>query len=302
MLSSLALKRQAKAGPIVLGMILLLMVLILALMPLRSQAQDEPEVLRPAKFTLIDFDPESLPVDGPTASAMLEFSELESKQDAFGEAGEVEKPEVKEYDSLDEVMQEFNDHIHQPTWTPVSVSDQVAGVMVVEASTAQYTVDLAKIQSVSQEIGIGPIVLPPETDGAVLQLDSPAKAILAYGSDKENPDFVLAQMRMPTLTIPGEVNVEAVRLALLSAFPSDLQPLASQLEAVSDWKNTFPVLAPKGADAVEVEVSGNQGLMITASEDDKKALVWSQNGYLFGVASSNSISSDDLVRLASSVR
>jgi hypothetical protein len=287
------------------------MALILAFMPLRSQAQDEPEVLRPAKFELIDFDPESLPVDGPTASVVLGFAALESKEDVLGEQGEVEKPEVKEYDSkpevkeydsLDEAQQDLNDHIAQPSWMPDSFSDQVAGVMIVEASSAEYTVDLAKVESVTQEVGIGPIVLPPETDGAVLMLDAPAKVILAYGADTESPDFVLAQMRMPTLTIPGEVNVEAVRLALLAAMPSDLQPLASQLESISDWKNTFPVLAPKDAGAVEVEVSGNQGVLIIPPDDDQKLLVWSQNDYLFGVFTRNSISSDDLVRLASSVR
>ena len=302
MLSYLALKRSPKSGPMLLGIILLLMALILAFMPLRSQAQDEPEVLRPAKFELIDFDPESLPVDGPTASVVLGFAALESKEDVLGEQGEVEKPEVKEYDSLDEAQQDLNDHIAQPSWMPDSFSDQVAGVMIVEASSAEYTVDLAKVESVTQEVGIGPIVLPPETDGAVLILDSPAKVILAYGADTESPDFVLAQMRMPTLTIPGEVNVEAVRLALLAAMPSDLQPLASQLESISDWKNTFPVLAPKDAGAVEVEVSGNQGVLIIPPDDDQKLLVWSQNDYLFGVFTRNSISSDDLVRLASSVR
>ena len=259
-------------------------------------------MLRPAKFELIDFDPESLPVDGPTASVVLGFAALESKEDVLGEQGEVEKPEVKEYDSLDEAQQDLNDHIAQPSWMPDSFSDQVAGVMIVEASSAEYTVDLAKVESVTQEVGIGPIVLPPETDGAVLILDSPAKVILAYGADTESPDFVLAQMRMPTLTIPGEVNVEAVRLALLAAMPSDLQPLASQLESISDWKNTFPVLAPKDAGAVEVEVSGNQGVLIIPPDDDQKLLVWSQNDYLFGVFTRNSISSDDLVRLASSVR
>jgi hypothetical protein len=287
------------------------MALILAFMPLRSQAQDEPEVLRPAKFELIDFDPQSISNDGPTASAMLGFAALESKEDVLGEQGEVEKPEVKEYDSkpevkeydsLDEAQQDLNDHIAQPSWMPDSFSDQVAGVMIVEASSAEYTVDLAKVESVTQEVGIGPIVLPPETDGAVLMLDAPAKVILAYGADTESPDFVLAQMRMPTLTIPGEVNVEAVRLALLAAMPSDLQPLASQLESISDWKNTFPVLAPKDAGAVEVEVSGNQGVLIIPPDDDQKLLVWSQNDYLFGVFTRNSISSDDLVRLASSVR
>ena len=302
MLSYLALKRSPKSGPMLLGIILLLMALILAFMPLRSQAQDEPEVLRPVKFAVIDFDPESLPFDGPTTSAMLGFAALEPKDDAFGELGEVEKPEVREYDSLEEASQEFNDRIAQPTWTPDSFSDQVAGVMVVEASSAEYTVDLAKIESVSQEVGIGPLVLPPEMDGAVLLLDSPAKVILAYGSDTERPDFVLALMRMPKLTIPGEVNVEAVRLALLAAMPSDLQPLALQLEAISDWRNTVPVPAPKNADAVEVDVSGSQGVMIIFPDDDQKLLVWSQHDYLFGVFTSNSISSDDLVRLASSVR
>ena len=175
MLSYLVLKRTPKAGAIALATILLLMALILAFMPLRSQAQDEPEVLRPAKFELIDFDPQSISNDGPTASAMLGFAALESKEDVLGEQGEVEKPEVKEYDSLDEAQQDLNDHIAQPSWMPDSFSDQVAGVMIVEASSAEYTVDLAKVESVTQEVGIGPIVLPPETDGAVLMLDAPAK-------------------------------------------------------------------------------------------------------------------------------
>ncbi len=301
MLSLLALKRAPKAGPIALAIVLLLMALILAFMPLRSLAQDEPEVLRPAKFELIEFDPESLPVDGPTAQIMLGFAALEPEKDPSGKPDDVEKPEVREYYSLDEAWQEFNDHIHQATWTPDSLSDQVAGVAIVEASSVEHTVDLDEIESVSQEVGIGPLALPPELDGAVLLLDSPAKVVLAYGSDKEDPDFVLAQMRIPTLTIPGEVNVEAVRLALLAAMPADLEPLARQLEAISDWRNTIPVPTPKDADAVEVDVSGNQGVMISMPDDDKKLLVWSRHEYLFGIYTSGSISSDDLVRMASSV-
>lgn len=278
------------------------MALILAFMPLRSQAQSEPEVLKPAKFAIIDFDPKSLPEDGPTAAAMLGFAALDPDEDAFGELGDVEKPEVREYDSLDEVWQDFNDHIHQPTWVPDSFSDEVAGVVVVEASSAEYTVDLAKIESVSREAGIGSLVLPPEVDGAVLLLDSPAKVLLAYGADTDSPDFVLAQMRMPTLTVPGEVNVEAVRLALLSAMPADLQPLARELESISDWRNTVPVPVSQDANAAEVDVSGSQGVMIVSPDDDHKLLVWSHHDYLFGVFTTKSISSDDLVRLASSVR
>ena len=302
MLSYLVLKRTPKAGPIALATILLLMALILAFMPLRSQAQDEPEVLRPTKFALIEFDPQSISDDGPTASAMLGFTALQPQKDVFGELGEGEKPEVREYDSIDEAREEFRRHIREPSWLPDSISDQVAGVSVVEAASTEYTVDLTEIESVSNEVGIGPIVLPPEMDGATLLFDSPAKVLVAYGSDKERPDLVIGQMEAPTLTIPGEVNVEAVRLALLSAMPSDLQPLASQLEAISDWRNTFPVIVPPDADATEVDVAGSPGVMFVVPDEGHKLLIWSQDNWLMGVFTKSSISSDDLVQIASSVR
>ncbi len=98
--------------------------------------------------------------------------------------------------------------------------------------------------------------------------------------------MALIQLKSPTVQVPGEVDVLALRKQAIEAgvragvIP---QSLAAQLLAITDL-NTLPVPVVQGQSS-QVTVDGAQGTLISGKEGHL-ALIWFKDGVLYAALSS----------------
>jgi hypothetical protein len=109
---------------------------------------------------------------------------------------------------------------------------------------------------------------------------SPARggAAAAAAAQGPAPGLALVQLKVPSVDVPGSVNVDQLREQLLrsGAVPP---ALATQLLAIRDWKSTLPFPVIRGT-ARDVPVDGITGTLVTG-EAPVPMLIWQKDGVLY---------------------
>ncbi len=137
-------------------------------------------------------------------------------------------------------------------------------------------VQVAEINGVLAAVG-DPASLPSTLTGATVEVSVPASVVLRYTGPNGSPAIEVAEGPSPTLSVPGDVNMSAVRQALLDLpfLPANLR---SQLQAVTNWQTTAVVPQVSGVSKA-VTVSGSQGLFVSApNQGGDTTLVWLAGG------------------------
>jgi hypothetical protein len=202
---------------------------------------------------------------------------------------------------------------------PGKVKGGAPTVLLSEPISFTFTYDSAKLTEVAKEAGVTDQALLGQLqklNGVTVRGDVPAAAALVYGAPFPEgtppagaarsaarsaaggnpqaerpagappaPTIALVQLKPPSVQVPKDVDVQALRQQLLDVgVKSGAIPpgLATQLLAISDF-NTLPVPVIDGQ-ASQVDVDGVKGTLITHDKQSEAVgLTWVKDGVLYGV-------------------
>jgi hypothetical protein len=155
--------------------------------------------------------------------------------------------------------------------------------------------DVLKLQSIAQTLGVEDVAIPAGWDGATVEVAGSPVVALRYHRDDD--DFMLLQSKSPVVDLPEGVALEALgtfglRLAGMSAEEAGM--FARQI----DWRSTLLVPIPaEGGTFREVDVNGVKGLLVTTVRRPKpgadgstgrgrrhSVLLWSAGAKVFALA------------------
>ena len=178
------------------------------------------------------------------------------------------------------------------------VADPTSSTYVLNAQTAKGYLAFAN----SPELSALP--WPAGVDKLTFGLDTPAAAMTVYGDEATKQGFGILQMAAlngdtsaagPALKLPGELDVNAFRAALL-ALPGLPADTVAQLKAVKDWERTLIIPVPEDATTKNVSIKGNAGILIVDAQGRGSLVIWQQGGMLFAVG--GTLSEADLMAVA----
>lgn len=152
-------------------------------------------------------------------------------------------------------------------------------IRIERAPRLSLMLDVDQVNSLIKNLN-GSKFLPAELDGKTATVVIPDRVDMDFYSPQGLPSFSFAQMRSPELLVPGDVNVEAVRDALLG-LPFWPDRIRNQLAAINDWQHTF-VFPDTGA--TKVTVRGHEGIFSTTSDSSYGALIWSEDGVIYSLS------------------
>jgi hypothetical protein len=211
-----------------------------------------------------------------------------------------------------------------PGQLPAGIDKQPSQISVTSAETMTFTFRADKTRAYLDSIGRKDFALPAKFDGASIQINVPAAAVLTFStsatsagpttsdgssaSAREMPSrlgvtaansVLVVQAKAPTIDATG-VTFEELRDFLLS-LPGLPPQTAAQIRAIGDLNTTLPVPIPSTASARKVQVNGGPGLII-AEQNTRIAggVVWQAGGVVY--AAGGPLNEGDLMAIASSLR
>jgi hypothetical protein len=196
-------------------------------------------------------------------------------------------------------------------------------LVVTSPAQISFTVELALVQAVLDEIGRGDIRLPQEIDGAEVTVNLPAMVSASYGDcaageqgsypegfDPDDPTLTqtpdcttLVQMLNPQVNAPEGLDLAQLGqayLQLLGMAPEE----AAQFSQNIDWATTLVIPIPVyEASYREVSVDGAQGTLILSDQGDygqQYMLIWIKGDMVYVLTGPGG--PDTAVRLGNSIR
>jgi anti-sigma factor RsiW len=158
------------------------------------------------------------------------------------------------------------------------------------------TLNVNKINGLITNLG-GVKLLPAELAGKTFTLDIHPLVTLNYQSSEGLAPIALAETRSPELSVPGGVNVDEVRDALLS-LPFWPDNIKQQLEGIKDWRHTL--IVPASDNTTAVTVSGQPGVYMRLNDQGSAMLFWAKDGIVYSL--SGPLSQEKAVQIAESIR
>lgn len=282
-----------------------LMVLVIAVSPVGTLAQDVLNSFRVQQFAAI-----TIPMDMVQQFSGLEeqarnLTPEEKQEIASGLQGlslsgldtNLSPDSVRQATSLDEARAHLGGTLLAPETLPQAFDGVEPQIYVGDPAHIEYTFDVAAVQSILGTISMKPTGLPDpaETPRATVSLDVYPSAVMLYQAGDQR--LVVGQTESPVLNIPSEIDVEQMRDAILSipGLPSDL---VAQLRAVNDWQHTLIIPVPAGATTSQKKVDGAPALLIEAEEG--AAVLWQKDGVLYFVGG-HQVSGSDVMAAANSM-
>lgn len=136
-----------------------------------------------------------------------------------------------------------------------------------------------KVNELLKSLG-GKVTLPVTLNGQTIQMRLPAIVQMKKPND---PKVTLAQVRVPQLDVPKNVDVQKVEKAVLSLpiIPDDIR---NRIEGTTNWKKTLfvPLMNPKDH---QTTVLGHQAVIYVgrnqSNQQSERILVWLQQGHIY---------------------
>jgi hypothetical protein len=165
-----------------------------------------------------------------------------------------------------------------PANVPSSVRYQVA-----PGATASFTFSAARAQAWAQKNGSTIAALPAGIDGSSVTVTTSNAVVAVYGTETEGvPMLVIGQMRAPKIGTTG-VSFNTMENFILG-LPNITPQLAAEIKALGDPTATLPFPVPVDfSTAQSVTVHGVPGYAIGDNTGLGSAVVWEQDGIIFGV-------------------
>lgn len=270
-------RRYAFATVLVLALVLV----AVALPPVRAAASDFLGLFRVQKFAPISVSP-----------AQLQQLENLADQGLYpGEFEVIDEPGPhQDVSGLEEA--------HLVTgWQPRTAEALPAPdrVFVSDGARGQLTVDVQSARAILQATGVDPQLVPDSLDGAVVDVT------LHPAVEQVWDDHVrLMQTESPLVDYPDDVNEAQLGeafLRVLGMAPEEARRLAQEI----DWNNTLVFPVPENvATFGETTVGGNNALALSSVNGNESSLMWQEDDVVFFLAGERSV--QELQEIAESVR
>jgi len=298
-----------RAAIIAAGLVFVLLV-SMAFAPVRAIANSFLGLFRVQQIEVVEVDPGYLPEQLGSSYQLQYFM---SNDVHFEHQGE---------DQVVGSAEEAGSLAGIPVRTPPGMNGAQQLVVTAPAQIS-FTVNLALVQAVLDEIGRGDIRLPEEIDGAQVTVDMPASVSASYGDcvtdgqgsypegfDPDDPALTLTpacttlvQMRSPQVNAPQGLDLKQLGqayLQLVGMAPED----AIQYSQNIDWATTLVVPIPVyDASYRQVAVDGVEGTLILSDQGSygqQYMLIWIKGGIVYVLTGPGG--PDTAVRLADSIR
>ena len=172
-------------------------------------------------------------------------------------------------------------------------------VMITEAEEAAFTIDLPTARNYIWALGGDGAILPDNMEGAVFRVTMPQVGMLFYAANADPEQGVrYIQTTSPTLAVPGEIDMDAIRAELLE-LPILPPELAAQLRAVEDWESTLVLPLVEGM-SEEIDIGSATAVRFFDVDDGDRMLVWVDGDRIHVL--STDIPDIDLAALAENLR
>lgn len=182
---------------------------------------------------------------------------------------------------------------------PSALDNEIPTINIVEPRSVDFTLNAENVNQIMKTYGATKL-LPDNIDGKTFKVDFTSLVTINYRINEKT--IGITQTKMPQITVPEGVNVDAVYNAVVEMpiLPSNLQ---AQLKSIRDWKNTLyiPVLESKMA---EVDINGAKGYIATdkadSSNSPRSQVIWYDNGVIYTI--SGAVDRDEILNIAKSMR
>jgi len=277
---------------LIAAVIVLILAAAMAFPQVRAIANGFLGLFRVERVQIVEVDPGNLP-EQLGSSYQLEY--LLSNNVNFEEFGE---------------SQPVSSAVEASTMAgiPVRLPEDITGEMALEVTSEariSFTVELAQIQALLEEIGRGDINLPAEIDGAVVTVDLPPMVVANYGECEVNGDVypegydpddpsttrtpactTLLQMSSPQVTAPESLDLAQLGEAYLQILGMQ-QSEAAHFSQNIDWASTLVIPIPiYGASYQDLPVDGTTGTLLLTDESNgplQYMLMWIRDEIIYAL-------------------
>jgi anti-sigma factor RsiW len=240
--------------------------------PLRALAAGVLQVFRPQQVQVVTVTSADLQQMGAALATAAGQSTLDVRKLAQVHVTQSGKPATMD---LAQARGAVSFDLTVPSNLPAGY--RLSSVRVLPASQVQISgVQVGQINGLLASLG-ETAQLPTTVAGATFVVQEPASALVTYASGSGGPAIEVGEAQTPTLEVPANVNMTAVRQALLQ-LPFLPAGLRSQLEAITNWQTTA-VLPQVSGLSQGVTVGNAQGVFITPQAAGQPAtLAWIAGG------------------------
>jgi hypothetical protein len=277
---------------IALGVVLLLAI-ALTFAPVRAVANTFLGLFRVEQIRVVQVNTTNLP-EQFGSSSQLEY--MLSKEVQVEEKGEpVEVASAAEASAM----------IDMPVRLPTGVEGPPI-LKVQPAGNVSFNIDLELVQTILNDIGRSDIELPPEIDGATVEIEVPPNVVAQYGEcdydfkevHRAGPDpddqikprmtdcTTLIQGHSPSIYAPPGLDIAAIGSAFLQVMGMDAEE-AAQFAKNVDWTTTLVIPIPRyGTEQKDVLVDGVTGTLILQAlsrHEDQFLLLWVKDTTLYAL-------------------
>jgi hypothetical protein len=276
-----------RRSAVVLVSLVLLLVVSLALPPVRAAASDFLGLFRVQKFAPISVSPQQLQLLEEIADQGLYPGEFES----------IDEPgPQKVVGSLAEAQSETGLTVLSPE--ALGPADEIR---VADGGSGRLTVDVENARAILRAAEVDPALLPDSLDGAVVDVTIfPGVEQVWLDAEGQSSGVRLLQTQSPLVDYPEGVDTAQLGEALLQVLgmtPGEARRLAHSI----DWNSTLVFPVPTNVAAFsEVTVGGESALALTSMRGNESSLMWQNGGNIFLLVGERSVA--ELQQLAESVR
>ena len=256
---------------------------LFALEPVRALASDFLGLFRVEKFVVVDIDPGRM---DQIASAIDQNMFVRSLETFGEENGGTIAATLDEAAAAAGFNPRTVDGYGDPSMIAVSAGH-----------TASFTPDVASMRQVFAALDLDPNLLPDSIDGKTFTLTTEPGIAQNFTDENGETLFSIMQTPSPSVDGPSDVDLQQLGNAMLQLLGMSPEEAARLSESI-DWTSTFVIPVPRDLASVrEVQVNGVTGLLFDArgsgsDAPEGNALLWQQNGYVFGVTAANMGDSD----------
>lgn len=282
--------------------IVLVLAVALAFPPVRAIANSFLQLFRVEQVRVLPVDWNDLPGNLDSSAAL---------ENVFSKSVEVEEQgEPRQVADAREASAAAGFTVRLP-----AAMDTQPKLIYQPGGTLNFTVDLALVRAVLQEIGRPDIELPDSIDGARVRVEVAGSVVAAYGecqqSESLDPDqarefagpgcTTFVQMPSPVVSAPPEMDLGKLGQVYLQMLGMNKEE-AAKFAANVDWASTFVIPVPRNtADYRDVSVNGVPATLINYSRGEPVyMLMWIDNGILYALGGPGR--GKDAVETASSLK
>jgi len=243
----------------------------------RAGAQAFLDLFRVVSVRAIAFDAERLDEIGQLDLSGLDLPRI------VGENVEVlaESGAPTRVATLEDAAAAAGHRVLTPAWIPAGW--ELTTIEVAGENAARVTVATEPLRLVLEGLGIDDVSIPANLDGQQATIRVPPVVHLEYTNATTGGQLQLLQARSPEVSFPAGLDLAAlaeVGLRILGLERDEAYRFAQSI----DWRSTLIVPVPAaGASFTEVDVAGNDGLLIQPRRDFGGLLLWASGDQVFAL-------------------